>query len=236
MSKEEAKKKGLCAVVVGATGAIGKEVVNELLVRDEIASVVTLTRRTGGFTASAKLTERKVDFDNLKEDDFKGADTVFCCLGTTIRTAGSKDAFKKVDYTYIVNIARYAKVAGVKHFALVSSVGADAKSYNFYLQVKGLCEDQLKKENFDDYSVYRPSVLDAERSGRCGERTAVCCLRYIWCCFFKCCCPQYDVISVRTVALAMVKNAARSTPGYHLYDGSAAIEELARSDQRTRHT
>jgi len=232
--KDAKSNSQLKCAVVGATGAIGKEVVDLLLVREEVASVTVLVRRANSFPENKKLTEKVIDFDKLDGNDFKGFDVFFCCLGSTIKKAGSQAAFRKVDYDGIVAVGQLAKAGGTRHLALVSSVGAASNSGTFYLKVKGEAEDALRALRFDMLTIYRPSVLEANRGeARCGEGFAVCCLNYICCCV-GCCCPSYSAINVRTVGLAMVREAIRLLPKagaaeVRVYDGSAECEAAAAS-------
>src|SRR5262249_52589781 len=123
------------ALIVGATGLVGGYCLKTLLETEDYQKVIALTRRTIG-VQHPRLVQMAVDFDKLDEiDSFPTAD-VFCALGTTIRRAGSQHAFLKVDFEYARNVAARSSAAGSKQFVLVSSVGADPKSGNFYLRVK----------------------------------------------------------------------------------------------------
>eukprot|EP00823_Brevimastigomonas_motovehiculus_P007366 TRINITY_DN6406_c0_g1_i1.p1 TRINITY_DN6406_c0_g1~~TRINITY_DN6406_c0_g1_i1.p1 ORF type:complete len:264 (-),score=47.34 TRINITY_DN6406_c0_g1_i1:179-949(-) len=219
----------LKAIVIGATGAVGKEIVMTLLTNPDVESVCVYARRATGIKSTSKLTEKVVDLGELKVSDFQGANVVFCSLGTTIKKAKTEDKFLKVDYYLLCDIARLAKEAGVAHFSLVSSVGADASSSLFYLATKGRTEEEIKKMQFSRFSVFRPGVLDADREeSRCGECCGIFMMRYI-CCLCMCCCSQYNPISVRAVANAMVKNALVSATGTQLFDGSHEIEKILKS-------
>src|SRR5262249_10816457 len=120
------------ALVAGATGLVGKHVVDLLLGREEYGKVIAFVRRPLG-KAHAKLEERVVDFDALPG---VVADDVYACLGTTIKVAGSKERFRRVDHDYTVEVARLAREKGAARLALVSAIGASAASGNFYLSVK----------------------------------------------------------------------------------------------------
>ncbi len=226
---------GLKCVVAGATGAIGKETVAYLLLRtaDEIASVTVLVRKPKSFAENARLIERVVDYSALKPEDFTGFDVCFCCLGSTIKKAGSQAAFRAIDYDAIMAVATHAKAAGTKQFLLVSSVGADHTSSNFYLRTKGEAERDIAKLGFETFASYRPSVLEADRAeGRCGEAFAICCLRYVWCCCIAACCGQYAAINVRTVGVAMVKDALAPEKGVVVRDGSDQCEAAAKKEKK----
>ena len=113
-----------------------------------------------------------INFESLGK--LPKADDAFCCLGTTIRQAGSQAAFRKVDFDYVINFAIAAKAAGVKRFLVVSALGANAKSCVFYNRVKGEMENALKAMNFESLHIFRPSFLLGERAeARVGERLGI---------------------------------------------------------------
>src|SRR6266404_4453976 len=151
------------ALIVGATGLIGGYCLKTLLARGDYQSVIALTRRKLG-AQDPRLVEMRVDFDKLDEiDPFPAAD-VFCALGTTIRRAGSQHAFLKVDFEYARNVAARSSAAGAKQFVLVSSVGADPKSGNFYLRVKAELEKAIGALPFESVHFFRPSLLTGKRA------------------------------------------------------------------------
>eukprot|EP00697_Spironema_sp_BW2_P002662 gnl/Spiro4/13542_TR7213_c0_g1_i1.p1 gnl/Spiro4/13542_TR7213_c0_g1~~gnl/Spiro4/13542_TR7213_c0_g1_i1.p1 ORF type:complete len:262 (-),score=52.26 gnl/Spiro4/13542_TR7213_c0_g1_i1:158-943(-) len=208
------------AVVLGASGAVGREVCKHLVLSPDFVEVVCLVRRLSGFGRKSlnsseplspaefegKIVERAVDFSRREEFEvhFVGIDVVFCCLGSTMNAAGSEDKFREIDQLFVVDIARIAKRAGVKYFSYVSSIGANPQSGMFYFRVKGETEQQLMQIHFRSLSLFRPSVLIADRAEcRCGESCAVFCLKYLLC-LCMCCCSHYDAIPVSVVAGAMV--------------------------------
>lgn len=158
------------ALVVGATGLIGKECMYCLLNDEHYGKVIALVRKPMAIKHN-KLEQVVVNFDSLETYLINiKVNHVYCCLGTTMRTAGSKAAFKKVDYEYPVTIARLAKNNGAEKFILVSSLGANANSTNFYLKTKGETEDAIDKLNFDSFIIMRPSMLLGNRTEfRLGE-------------------------------------------------------------------
>src|SRR2546422_227594 len=127
------------ALLAGATGLVGGHVLR-LLLADESYQKITVLSRRGLPVTSPKLQQRLIDFDHLADLDVPRVDDVFCCLGTTIKKAGSQEAFRKVDFGYVEALARIAARAGAKQFLLVSAIGADAKSRVFYSRVKGETE------------------------------------------------------------------------------------------------
>jgi uncharacterized protein YbjT (DUF2867 family) len=162
------------ALVAGATGLVGGHVVDRLIESADVGRVVVLVRRTTGKWSDTKVEERVVDYDALDRAAFEGVDDVYSCLGTTIKKAGSQDAFRKVDHDYTLAVANMAKAAGVTRFAVVSSVGANAKSSNFYLRVKGETDEALEKIGFANLVIARPSVLVGNREEhRPGEKVGI---------------------------------------------------------------
>jgi uncharacterized protein YbjT (DUF2867 family) len=177
---------GRTAIILGASGLVGSEVLKQLLADKDVADDVA--QNTSNLSVNSgkepdpsfekikifvrkpiaihhpKLEQIIVDFDTIGNysDSIKG-DVVFCCLGTTIATAGSKEAFIKVDHTYPLEFAKIAKQNGVESFLLISSVGADKTASNFYLKVKGDIEFALEKLKFESLIIIRPSMLLGDR-------------------------------------------------------------------------
>jgi uncharacterized protein YbjT (DUF2867 family) len=159
------------AIIAGATGLIGKQLLFNLIESEVYDKIIALVRKEIPFH-SPKLVQVIVDFDNLPliADNLK-ADDVFCCLGTTIRKAGSQEAFKKVDYDYCLNLAKETHINGSKNFFLVSALGANSKSKIFYKQVKGELEEAISKVGFNSFYIFRPSLLLGNRNEfRLGEK------------------------------------------------------------------
>ena len=157
------------SLVVGSTGLIGSSIVTQLLEREE--SVIALVR-TDEASTNSLLDFHKVNFDDLKfpNDFFSDVKDLFICLGTTIKKAGSEDAFQKVDVTYCKEIAQEAQQGGVTNLSIVTSVGSDSNSKNFYLKSKGLIERQILELDFESISIYRPGLLIGPRGEfRLGE-------------------------------------------------------------------
>ncbi len=151
------------ALVFGATGLVGGFVVQELEKLEEYRRVVVFSRRE--IPVNADKTELVID--NLESPDklagkIKG-DDVYCCLGTTINKAGSKEAFRKVDLDLPSNIAGIASKNGMKNFAVISSLGADDLSRNFYLRTKGEMEKAVSAHPFGHLVIVRPSLLTGHR-------------------------------------------------------------------------
>ena len=161
------------ALLVGATGLVGGFVLEQLLEDTYFDKVIVLTRKTLG-NNHPKIKEILVNFDELEKyaNDIK-ADAVFCCLGTTIKVAGSQEAFKKVDYEYPLRVAEIAKQNGASNYLLISALGAAKSSIIFYNRVKGEVEDAIGKLNFDAFHILQPSLIIGERKeSRMGEGLA----------------------------------------------------------------
>ena len=161
------------ALVIGATGAVGKDLVQQLLTDEAFEKVDIFVRREVNIL-SEKLTVHVVDFDHPETwaDQLQG-DVLFSCMGTTIKAAGSQDAQWKVDYMYQFETAKAARVNGVKTYVLVSSVGANAKSKVFYTKMKGALDEAVQKLGFEGCFILRPPSLIRKGSDRLGEKLGV---------------------------------------------------------------
>ncbi|MFL0580944.1 NAD(P)H-binding protein [Solibacillus silvestris] len=157
------------ALVVGATGLVGSSLVKLLCESEEYAAVNVLSRRPLDFT-HPKLVVKLCEFDQIADKDIEFAHEVFCCLGTTMKKAGSKQQFEKVDFEYPLTIAAIAKNRGVGHFIVISAMGANEKALAYYSQVKGKLEAELIKMDFPRLSIVRPSLITGDRQEfRLGE-------------------------------------------------------------------
>jgi uncharacterized protein YbjT (DUF2867 family) len=162
------------AIIVGATGLIGKALL-DYLVHDERYEKIVLILRRKLDLESPKIEQVVADFDNLSNyAQYIRGEHAFCCLGTTMKKAGSREAFYKVDYTYCFDFARIAAENGVEKFAIVTAMGADAKALVYYNRVKGEIEDAVRTLDFEAIHILRPSLLLGERSNdtRLGEGIA----------------------------------------------------------------
>lgn len=201
------------AFIAGASGLIGSECLKLLLERYN--SVTALVRRPLNIT-HARLTERRMDFDKFAAIELPAQSHVFCALGTTIKKAGSKKAFMKVDFEYPFALARRAAAAGDARYILVSSVDADAKARNFYLQTKGELEEAIRALSLQLH-VMRPSFLMGDRTeSRPGEKLGIATARAFR---FALMGPlrKYRPIQAVTVARAMVAAAMSPGAGDHFY-------------------
>ncbi|MDC0743993.1 NAD(P)H-binding protein [Polyangium mundeleinium] len=195
---------GRTALLAGATGLVGRSCLERLLEHPAYARVIVLVRRPTGITHD-KLQEIRADFDALEGlSSVPAVDDVFITLGTTIKAAGSRPAFSKVDHDYVVSVAKIGKRAGARRLSLVSSIGADRSSMNFYLRVKGEAERDVSDLGYECVDILRPSMLLGDRTEhRAGEAFAAPILRGVSGAMIG---PLrvYRPIEARDVAAAMV--------------------------------
>ena len=161
------------ALIIGATGATGRELVKRLL-KDEDFDQVSIFVRTAPNIKHEKLKIHEIDFKDLeKHKDLIKGDILFSALGTTKKDAGGKDQQYEIDYTYQYEFAKIAAENGVSNYSLISSVGANAKSSFFYPKIKGALEEAVKKLDFKKIDIFQPPMLirqpdlmrDGEKSG-----------------------------------------------------------------------
>lgn len=164
---------GKTLLLVGASGWVGRHVLQQALADPRVESIVAPTRRA--LPTHAKLSSPWVDYEHLDEDArWWRADAVICTLGTTLRTAGSEAAFRRVDHDHPLAVARCAHAHGTPAYVLNSAIGADAGSRFFYNRVKGDLENALRHVGFDSLTLVRPGVIGGHREEfRPGERLIV---------------------------------------------------------------
>lgn len=209
--KTSSKIKNLHAMIIGGSGAVGREIIDLLIKSPNYSSITIFTRRKLARWESYSNTEsQKLDiieiasldevllksenenFSELKTKYFqnKSYDTVFCCLGSRVRMGDEE--FKKVDFTFVVNAAKLAAFLKVPHFSVVSSKAANASSWFLYLRVKGQADEEVLKQDLSCVSVLRPGmILDRDNDFRFGEKLA----RYV---------PFLDKISALNLGRAIV--------------------------------
>lgn len=211
------------ALVLGASGLVGNELVNTLIQRNQYNKIHLLTRRPIENFESPVFEQHRVDFDKLEAypELFQVTD-VFCCLGTTIKKAKSKEAFRKVDYDYPVETAKLALKGGAEKFLIISAMGADSQSRFFYNQVKGDVETSIKTVHLPSLHIFRPSLLLGERKEfRFGEKLAAK-LNTIMVGPLR----PYKAIEAKNVAMAMAIVAETDVDGVFTYP-SHEIERIA---------
>jgi uncharacterized protein YbjT (DUF2867 family) len=205
------------AILAGTTGLIGAQVLELLLLDGNYDRVVALSRRPLT-TSHPKLINLVLNFDELQRysDQLKG-DDVFCCLGTTMKQAGSKEAFQKIDFQYPVSLARIAKEQGAKQFLLVTAMGANANSVIFYNRVKGEVQSEISKMAFKAFHIFQPSMLMGARTReRRGEKIAQQIMKYAGFLIPA----KYKAIESAKVARAMIAIAGENHTGTFAYESA----------------
>ncbi|MBX2958210.1 MAG: oxidoreductase [Cyclobacteriaceae bacterium] len=203
------------ALLAGSTGLIGKQLL-ELLLEDSHYTVVKAISRKPLDIQHAKLQNIVADFNTLTEhhDQLK-ADDVFCCLGTTIKQAGSQAAFRQVDYEYPLELARLTKNQGATQYLIITALGSDAKSGIFYNRVKGEVEQAIDAVGFDSYHIFRPSLLLGERmEKRAGEGAATVVYKALGFLIPL----KYKAIDSAKVARAMLHFAKQNSKGKFIHE------------------
>ena len=204
------------AIIAGATGLVGKELLQNLLDNKNYEKVISIVRRKTSLN-HPKLEQKIIDFDNLDEIASElEADDFFCCLGTTMKKAGSKEKFADVDYLYPVNLATIAQANNAKKYLLISAMGADKKSIIFYNKVKGEVEEDISKKNIEAIYIFRPSLLTGDREEeRIGEKIAIRVLKPLSK-LMKGPLKKYKPIHAKEVASGMVNMAQKNLKGVHI--------------------
>jgi uncharacterized protein YbjT (DUF2867 family) len=206
------------AVLLGASGLVGGFCLGALMDDPCYSRVMLFGRRQLPALTRAKVRQRVADLESLKAEDFAGAQDIFIALGTTIRKAGSQAEFRRIDLEMPLHLAAAAVRGGAEQLVVVSSVGADPRSGNFYLRTKGGLEQELAKLPFKAIHILRPSLLIGKRQEfRLGEALAM------WIA------PALDLLTLgplrkyhsataEMVGKAMVRAAQQGATGTHIYE------------------
>ena len=207
----------MTATIIGATGLIGGYLLEELLQDNYYDTIRILIRRPLELT-HPKLEKKLVDFSDAESLRLalEGSDVVFCAIGTTQKKVkGDKEAYRKVDYDITVNAAKFCKLNGCETFVFVSAVGANSKSNNFYLKLKGEVEEAVKAIGLKSVHIMRPSVLFGDRKEfRLGEKVS----KGIMSAFSFLIPSKYKAIHGRDVAKSMISVATKGKKGSYIYD------------------
>jgi uncharacterized protein YbjT (DUF2867 family) len=214
MAEAAATAGGRVALVAGASGLVGRELVAQLCTASQYGQVIALLRRPVD-ALPAKCATLVVDFDHLERSALPHADDAFCALGTTIKAAGSQDAFYRVDYTFCLEFARAALAAGARRLCMVTALGANPQSRVFYSRVKGEIETAVRQLGFESVHIFRPSFLSGQRSqSRAGEQVMLGMLKPL--AFLT---PaRYRPVAGREVARAMIRAAQDGTRGTQVHE------------------
>jgi uncharacterized protein YbjT (DUF2867 family) len=211
------------ALLAGATGLIGSNLLPLLLDSERYSKVIVVGRRPLP-QVHPKLVQVVTELDQLEQYRLKLiADDVFCCLGTTMRQAGSKEAFYKVDFLYVVQLAALAASNFAAQFMVVSSLGANAESAVYYSRVKGEMEAAVRQTLFRAIHIFRPSLLLGERAApRLGERVGAALLTLTR--------PllrgpllKYRAVTGAAVAAAMLRAAEEDGGGIRLHESAELV-------------
>jgi uncharacterized protein YbjT (DUF2867 family) len=214
------------AALIGATGLIGSHILELIQADDDLKSIRVLVRRPVTFN-HPKIKVIVIDFTD--ETEFRagvaGCDTVFVSVGTTQKKVkGDKAAYRKVDYDIPVNAARFCSETGCKSFLVVSSVGADNRSSNFYLKLKGEVEDKISSTSIPSISIFRPSMLLGKRNeSRPMETVAQAISKPLGALFPS----RYKPIKASDVARAMIAASKQNKTGFRIYHYREMVDLLA---------
>ncbi len=211
-------------LLLGSTGLVGGFCLDLLVDEDEVDQILVPVRRSCVFN-SGKVSVVEIDFNKPGSLDWNSIDSVICCLGTTIKKAGSQEAFKHVDYSIPVNFAEEAVKQGISCYSIVTSMGASPQSRIFYNRVKGAVEEKLSGMKFQSLQIFRPSLLLGQRNEfRLGEKIGSVVAppigkllvgRY----------RKYRPIQAKVVAQAIVKQLLLNPDGINIFE-SDQIQEM----------
>lgn len=208
------------AVIAGATGLVGRFLLDFLLASPRYELVYAVGRR-GPSRSHTRLTTVDTDFGNLAKLGLGHVDDVFCCLGTTMRRAGSRAAFEAVDHDLPIKLAQGTRDYGASHLSMVSSLGADPNARSFYLRVKGETERAISAVGIRSLAFFRPSLLlGAREQPRFGEvvgKVVASAVKPLLIGSLR----RYRAIEAKDVALAMVLVAASVPFGTHVIESEA---------------
>jgi uncharacterized protein YbjT (DUF2867 family) len=214
------------ALLIGATGATGKDLLDLLLKDDEIQRVEIFVRREID-SKNEKLHVHVIDFD--RPDQWKHlvkGDVLFSCLGTTLKAAGSKEAQWKIDYDYQYEFATAARENGVDNYVLVSSSGASPDSLLFYPKMKGRLEEAVKSLGFAKLSIFNPPILERKNTDRAGEVIGLKAIRFLNQLGLF---PSQKPLRTETLSKALLNAARVKQDGIHIYKAEA-IWKCARGE------
>jgi uncharacterized protein YbjT (DUF2867 family) len=205
---------GRVALVAGSTGLIGNQLLELLLGDSRYSKIIALSRKPLSIS-HVKLENVVMEAADLKHHKELLADDVFCCLGTTIKQAKTKEAFRKIDFDYPLELATLLKANGATQFLLVSALGSDKNSRIFYNQVKGEVEEAIGKVGYTGYHIFRPSLLIGPRNeARAGENAA----KTVYKIFGFLIPAKYKGIESIKVARAMLNFAKEDKPGTFIHE------------------
>ncbi|MFC2428084.1 MAG: NAD-dependent epimerase/dehydratase family protein [Campylobacter sp.] len=204
---------GKTALVAGATGAVGREIARGLCEDGNYDKIIVWARRELNFSHE-KLETQIINFDEIKDIRPCEVDEIFCALGTTMKQAGSRGQFYKVDVSYPVNIAKWGIASGARRFALISSQGANERSRFFYLRAKGKAEKKIAALGFKSLQIARLPAIKSEREQvRMGELFTI----WLFGLLPKFILTNYRPMSAKDIAAAVIAAAQTEANGVQIY-------------------
>ncbi|HOP64517.1 MAG TPA: NAD-dependent epimerase/dehydratase family protein [Spirochaetota bacterium] len=209
------------AIITGATGLTGSLLTKKLALAEEFRSVTALVRRVPG-DKPGNVDYKRIKFETIESEKFKG-DIAFSCLGTTIKAAGDREIFKKIDFGYNLDFAKACRKNGIEKFVLLSALGADPDSKIFYNRIKGELEREITLLGFKHLSIIRPSLLDGPRTEwRTGELIARRIMKFINP-FLTGRLKKYRSVDIEKVTNIMLQEAFREVPGIKIVENNEII-------------
>ena len=212
------------AVVAGGTGLVGTEVLKLLDQERRYGRITSLVRQET--VAAGRVENRVVSFDDLDRSELPEVDDAYCCLGTTRRVAGSDDAFRKVDFDYVLAYARAAHRAGAVRFLIVSAMGAKVESRFLYTRVKGQVEAAVSTLGFQVVGIARPSFLIGRRAKARGGETAALVLSHAVTPFMVGPLRRFRPIEARTVAAGLIHLAFSAREGVSVLSSEEIVSAV----------
>ena len=197
-------------IILGSTGLVGRHLLDLALANPDVSQIVAPVRRA--VPVQEKLFAPLVDFDHLPDASWWQADAIICALGTTMRNAGSRQAFRRIDHDYPLLAARLGKQNGVNVFVLNSAIGANAQSLFFYNRVKGETERDLEALGFASLTFVRPGLIGGMRMER---RPVERMLQILLDALSPVLPPSYRINPAQKIAQAMLDAALAARPGVH---------------------
>jgi len=213
------------ALIAGSTGLVGTELLKQLEGHSDYQRVHILVRKPTGHQGE-KVKEHVINFDNLPDfSPGEPVDHVFCTLGTTIKKAGTKEQFQKVDKDYVVALGQQAVKWNARKFLVVTALGANPKSSIFYNRVKGETEQELSSLGLEHLFIFRPSLLMGDRKEhRAGEKTAIAMYKVINPLFIGKL-KKYKGVQASRVASALVHAALNNNENFKIFE-SDEIQDM----------
>ncbi len=211
---------GKTAVLLGATGLIGSKLLQMLLESSDYTKVSILVRKPVDIKHS-KLHVHLIDFGNAENyrQALDQGDVIFCCIGTTMKKVnGNKVKYRSIDYDIAVNAAKWGMEKGFSHFSIVSAIGADSRSSNFYLRLKGEVEDTISSLGYSTLDIFRPSLLMGKRKDQRAEERFAQMVFPVISFLFAGGWRKYKPVKAESVARAMLNASLKDRSGRNVFE------------------